>query len=96
VLDRGRFFGEIAIFLEGKRIAYVRAETYCSIYVLTKKDIDRVLRSYPAVQKKFMKEALKRSLITKGLAEKNKIEEKQTNETFSHFLMHFTLRAKEV
>eukprot|EP00350_Pseudokeronopsis_sp_OXSARD2_P006353 CAMPEP_0170553612 /NCGR_PEP_ID=MMETSP0211-20121228/11448_1 /TAXON_ID=311385 /ORGANISM="Pseudokeronopsis sp., Strain OXSARD2" /LENGTH=420 /DNA_ID=CAMNT_0010862065 /DNA_START=505 /DNA_END=1764 /DNA_ORIENTATION=- len=96
VLEKGRFFGEIAIFLECKRIAYIRAETYCSIYVLMKKDIDRVLKSYPTVQMKFKEEAIRRNELTKNLAEKNKSEQRQSNITFANFLMHFTLRAKEM
>ena len=45
-LTKGKFFGEIAIFMDTKRTTNVKSETYCSIYVLMKSDIDLILKSY--------------------------------------------------
>ena len=42
-LSKGRFFGEIAIFLETKRISFVQAETFCIISILRKADLDRII-----------------------------------------------------
>lgn len=39
-LEKGRYFGEIAIFLESKRISYVQAKSYCVISILQKKLLD--------------------------------------------------------
>ena len=49
-LNKGSFFGEIAIFLNTKRTTFVKSASYCSIYVLTKNDIDNILKSYPSIQ----------------------------------------------
>ena len=48
-LHKGSFFGEIAIFLDTKRTTFVKSDSYCSIYVLKKKHIDHVLKSYTSI-----------------------------------------------
>lgn len=39
-LEKGSYFGEIAIFKRTKRMAYVQAKTLCIISILKKKDIE--------------------------------------------------------
>ncbi len=59
-LGRGNFFGEIAIFMKMKRMAYVAAKTPCIIGILKKSDIERIILSYPKLGQEFYKEANKR------------------------------------
>jgi len=48
-LVKGSFFGEIAIFKNVRRTTNVRSDTYCSVYVLKKGDIDSILKSYGSI-----------------------------------------------
>jgi CRP-like cAMP-binding protein len=74
-LTQGCFFGEMAIFLESnKRTAYVQAETFCSILILKKADLDNIKINYPAVAKDIRKEAQKRQAETKEIEEAQKEE----------------------
>jgi CRP-like cAMP-binding protein len=41
--------GEVAIIFEQKRMASVRAVTFCDIMVLSKEDFDGVVCQYPEV-----------------------------------------------
>ena len=56
-LNKGAFFGEIAIFLDTKRTTYVKSASYCSIFMLKKQNINNILKSYPSIQEQFTKEA---------------------------------------
>lgn len=68
-LSKGQCFGEISIFMKIKRIAFVQAKTFCIISILKKKDIDKIILSYPSIQLLFKKQAKQR------LEETLKIEE---------------------
>jgi CRP-like cAMP-binding protein len=59
-LGKGNFFGEIAIFMKTKRMAYVAAKTPCIIGILKKSDIDKIILSFPKLGQEFFKEANKR------------------------------------
>jgi len=59
-LGKGNFFGEIAIFMKTKRLAYVAAKTPCIIGILKKSDIDQIILSFPKLGQTFLKEAKKR------------------------------------
>lgn len=75
ILGQGCYFGEMAIFLESnKRTAYVQAETFCSILILRKTDLDNIKVNYPAVAKDIRKEARKRATETKEIEEANREE----------------------
>jgi CRP-like cAMP-binding protein len=75
-LGRGRYFGEIAIFLESsKRTAYVQAETFCSIFILKKKSLDRIKINYPTIAVEFQQEAERRAKETREIEEANKDEQ---------------------
>jgi len=53
-LEKGSFFGEIALFISGsRRICSVVAETFCHLYILKKKDLSTILNSYPKIEEKF-------------------------------------------
>jgi CRP-like cAMP-binding protein len=72
-LGQGSYFGEMAIFLESNvRTAYVQAETFCSILILKKSDLDHIKINYPTVAKDITKEARKRATETKEIEEENK------------------------
>jgi voltage-gated potassium channel len=47
VLGAGSPFGETALIRDEKRMASIRALTYCDVYVLTKADFDGLRRAYP-------------------------------------------------
>jgi len=60
----------MAIFLESnRRTAYVQAETFCSILILKKSDLDNIKVNYPEVAKDIIKEANKRAAETKEIEE---------------------------
>jgi hypothetical protein len=49
-LNKGAFFGEIAIFLNTKRTTFVKSASYCSIFMLKKVHIIKILKTYPSIQ----------------------------------------------
>jgi CRP-like cAMP-binding protein len=69
-LGKGNFFGEIALFMKIKRMAYVSAKTPCIIGILKKTDIERIIRSFPLLGEEFFQEANKRVKETLVLEEK--------------------------
>lgn len=46
-LRAGSFFGEVALLKQVERIATVRAVTFCDLYVLSRTEFTRVMKSYP-------------------------------------------------
>jgi CRP-like cAMP-binding protein len=51
ILGKGRYFGEMAIFLESNIwMAYVQAKTFCNIMILKKKDLDVLIINFPTVK----------------------------------------------
>lgn len=61
ILSSGSFFGEYALlFPHEKRTATVRALTYCELFVLRKKDFDRVLAAFPEFEEHLRTTALRR------------------------------------
>ncbi|MBF0445134.1 MAG: cyclic nucleotide-binding domain-containing protein, partial [Magnetococcales bacterium] len=50
-LRTGSFFGELALLEHGKRMATVRANTYCDLYILGKKDFTHVVATNPEFKK---------------------------------------------
>jgi len=63
-ISDGDFFGELALFRNDIRMATVRAETYCDVYILKKEIFDRVLNFYPEISsymKKIAEERLRTS-----------------------------------
>jgi CRP-like cAMP-binding protein len=48
-LNKGQYFGEIAIFFSTKRVAYVQAATFCLVNRLKKKDLDKITDSFPQI-----------------------------------------------
>ena len=49
-LNKGAFFGEIAIFLNTTRTTFVKSASYCSIFMLKKVHIISILKSYSTIQ----------------------------------------------
>jgi voltage-gated potassium channel len=60
-LKEGQFFGEIALLKTEKRIADVRAKSYCDLYILTKDNFIPILNRYPILEKNIKSVVLKRS-----------------------------------
>lgn len=46
-MGAGTFFGEIALVYSSRRTAAIKTLSYCELFVLYKKDFDRVLDNYP-------------------------------------------------
>jgi len=46
-LGEGAFFGEISLLIEATRTASIRASDYCDLFVLRKRDLDKVLKLFP-------------------------------------------------
>ncbi len=59
-LGAGDFFGEIALVLNQRRTASVRALTYCDLYRLDKEMFERVLAHYPEIGKQIEAKARER------------------------------------
>ncbi len=59
-LTAGDFFGEIALVLNQRRTASVRALSYCDLYRLDKEMFDRVLAHYPEIGKQIEAKARER------------------------------------
>jgi len=66
-LSKGNYFGEIAIFMNTKRISFVQAKEFCVMSVLKKNDLDRIILNYPDVARKFNQEAERRVKETKEM-----------------------------
>ena len=49
--DSGDYFGEIALIKKVTRTRSVIAKDYCNLYVLEKKNFDRLLEKYPKFKK---------------------------------------------
>lgn len=60
VMAAGSFFGEIALLYDSPRTASVKTLTYCELFVLYKKDFDKVLENYPKFSEKVKEIAKKR------------------------------------
>ena len=75
-MGKGRYFGEIAIFCESKRISFVQAETFCVVSVLHKKDIDRIVHAFPKLAVEFKSEAENRKKITQAIEKQNALRKK--------------------
>ena len=61
-LSDGDFFGEIALILNQRRSAGVRACTFCDLYRLDRELFERVLSLYPDVAAKIHERAIERSM----------------------------------
>ena len=59
-LYKGSYFGEIALFSESRRICSVLAGSFCQIYILDKKNLEKILVNFPFLEEKFKKEGEKR------------------------------------
>jgi hypothetical protein len=63
-ISDGDFFGELALFRNEIRMATVKAETYCDVYILNKEVFEHVLNNYPEISshiKEIAEERLKNS-----------------------------------
>ncbi|KAL2912857.1 hypothetical protein HK105_207638 [Polyrhizophydium stewartii] len=53
VINRGSFFGELGVLFDIPRTASVRAIDNCVCMVLTRKDLDDVMKDFPAISERF-------------------------------------------
>eukprot|EP01135_Chromosphaera_perkinsii_P004900 Nk52_evm5s304 gene=Nk52_evmTU5s304 len=56
-MHAGSFFGEISLIFSVPRTASIRTATNCDLFVLSKNDLDAVLRFYPKIEKQINDEA---------------------------------------
>lgn len=56
-LEKGDYFGELALLNETKRICSIIANTFCFVYVLQKADFDRILISFPEIREVINKQS---------------------------------------
>ena len=56
-MGAGDFFGEISLVFSCPRTASIRAKTNCDLFVLSKRDLDDVLLSFPEISKQIQLEA---------------------------------------
>jgi CRP-like cAMP-binding protein len=88
-LGKGNFFGEIAIFCESKRISFVQAETFSVMAVLKKKDIDRIVQSFPQVAVEFKTEGDKRKKATEAIENMNILKKTHEQASEEEILMQY-------
>ena len=56
-MHAGSFFGEISLIFSVPRTASIRTATNCDLFVLSKNDLDAVLKFYPDIEKQINEEA---------------------------------------
>ena len=59
-INKGDFFGEIALFKNKPRNASVKAITFCHLYYLDKKSFDLLIPKYPSIASKIEEKVLER------------------------------------
>src|SRR6185369_12864806 len=59
-LEAGNFFGELALLADRPRTADVIAVGYCHLLELSRSDLRRILRAYPAMRAEIEKVAAER------------------------------------
>jgi hyperpolarization activated cyclic nucleotide-gated potassium channel 2 len=60
-LSDGSYFGEICLLTNARRVASVRAETYCNVFSLHVDHFNAVLASYPFMRRTMESVAAERS-----------------------------------
>lgn len=94
-LGQGRYFGYLEQEFEIKRITSVQARSFCIISVLDKKDLDRILETFPMLSDKLKEEAEERLLemimfeekkIVDGQVEREDTIERNFKNEFNSFL----------
>ncbi|XP_071964484.1 potassium/sodium hyperpolarization-activated cyclic nucleotide-gated channel 2-like [Antedon mediterranea] len=59
-LSDGSYFGEICLLTRERRVASIRAETYCSLFSLSVENFQSVVREYPSIRKTMEEIAIRR------------------------------------
>ena len=59
-LSDGSYFGEICLLTNARRVASVRAETYCDLFSLSVDHFNEVLETYPHMRKVMESSAVER------------------------------------
>lgn len=71
-MHAGEFFGEISLIFSCPRTASIRTATKCDLFVLTKHDLDVVLRHFPDIAREIRNEAGERfEIVKKRTASRN-------------------------
>ena len=60
-LSDGSYFGEICLLTNARRVASVRAETYCNVFSLSVDHFNAVLETYPLMRRTMESVAAERS-----------------------------------
>jgi hypothetical protein len=63
-LSDGSYFGEICLLTNARRVASVRAETYCNLFSLSVDHFNAVLDQYPLMRKTMETVAAERFVVT--------------------------------
>ena len=62
-LSDGSYFGEICLLTNARRVASVRAETYCNVFSLSVGHFNAVLETYPLMRRTMESVAAERWVI---------------------------------
>jgi hyperpolarization activated cyclic nucleotide-gated potassium channel 2 len=62
-LSDGSYFGEICLLTNARRVASVRAETYCNLFSLSVEHFNAVLDQYPLMRRTLESVAAERSFF---------------------------------
>lgn len=66
-LSDGSYFGEICLLTNARRVASVRAETYCNLFSLSVDHFNAVLDQYPLMRKTMETVAAERFVVVKNI-----------------------------
>lgn len=87
-LSDGSYFGEICLLTNARRVASVRAETYCNLFSLSVEHFNAVLDQYPLMRRTMESVAAERYRKSKARQEALKADE-------ANFEPHEGLRRRE-
>lgn len=90
-LSDGSYFGEICLLTNARRVASVRAETYCNLFSLSVDHFNAVLDQYPLMRKTMETVAAERlDLISFRLTHSF-----YTDKMFQNLFMHLSIRISD-
>ena len=92
---RWRLYTEICLLTNARRVASVRAESYCSLFSLSVDQFHSVLEHYPVMRRTLESVAAQRlNKIGKNLVVSTREDFEDDINTVSEIIMHGTVRAR--
>lgn len=90
-LSDGSYFGEICLLTNARRVASVRAETYCNLFSLSVDHFNAVLDQYPLMRRTMESVAAERYKLWLGLFYRVGVLIDVNHHSHSHLFEHCVL-----